>query len=316
MTKVSIGLPVYNAAEFLEEALASLVQQTHSDLEILISDNASTDATQEICLRYATNDSRITYVRQETNRGGAFNHTFVAGLATGSYFRWFGADDIMAPTCIEACVRALEHNADAVVAWPHPVVFDEAGRLTEYTTEPPWDDSTPARRLSSLLNPRDRESLLHVCYPIYGLARTVAFQESMPLGAFYGSDRVVLVNLALRGGFTPVGGELMFLRRHRGSSTFEKSSHEVARWMDPSLSPGRSMPTWRLWWGFLDAVRRAPLRSGERARCSASVLRWPLIWGHWRFFVWDLRVLTAEVLQLRSSRRHSASSRRRPVPEA
>ena len=84
MTRVSVGLPVYNGERYLEEALADLVAQTHTDLDILISDNGSTDRTQEICTAWAERDPRITYHRQETNRGAAWNHNAVIHLARGS----------------------------------------------------------------------------------------------------------------------------------------------------------------------------------------------------------------------------------------
>ena len=87
------------------DALRSLVSQSHQDLEIIISDNASSDETQRICEEFAAADPRIRYIRQPMNQGGAYNHTYVANLATGDYFRWFAADDVLAPTCIEECVK-------------------------------------------------------------------------------------------------------------------------------------------------------------------------------------------------------------------
>ena len=67
--RVSIGLPVYNGAVWLSEAIDSLLAQTYGDFELIISDNGSTDDTQEICEQYAARDKRIRYERHETNRG-------------------------------------------------------------------------------------------------------------------------------------------------------------------------------------------------------------------------------------------------------
>ena len=67
--KVSIGLPVYNGADYLRTALESIVGQTFADIEITISDNASTDDTQRICEEFADRDSRIRYSRNRVNEG-------------------------------------------------------------------------------------------------------------------------------------------------------------------------------------------------------------------------------------------------------
>jgi len=70
---LTIGLPVYNGERYLAGALDSILNQDYSDFVLVISDNASIDATQDICEDYADRDDRITYVRQETNMGGAWN---------------------------------------------------------------------------------------------------------------------------------------------------------------------------------------------------------------------------------------------------
>src|SRR5688572_28337892 len=90
---VSIGLPVYNGERFLSEALDSLLGQTLADFELIVSDNASTDRTAEICLAYAARDARVRYVRQQTNIGAIRNWNFVARQARGQYFKWASAND-------------------------------------------------------------------------------------------------------------------------------------------------------------------------------------------------------------------------------
>ena len=125
MTRVSVGLPVYNGEKYLDHALRTLVSQTHEDLEIIISDNASTDGTRRICEEYAARDPRIRYYCQPVNRGGSYNHNFVARQATAPYFRWYSADDWMAPDCIEQCVTVLDSEPDVVLAWATPTpVYD------------------------------------------------------------------------------------------------------------------------------------------------------------------------------------------------
>jgi len=91
--KVSIGMPVYNGEKFICKALDSLLCQTFSDFELIISDNASTDTTEAICREYATHDSRIRYVRQKKNQGPLANFQYVLDDAVGEYFMWAAADD-------------------------------------------------------------------------------------------------------------------------------------------------------------------------------------------------------------------------------
>ena len=177
MTRVSVGLPVYNGERYVRQALDSLMGQTHTDLEIIVSDNASTDATAEICRSYAARDPRIRYVRQEVNRGGAFNHNFVLAQATAPYFRMFACDDWMEPTCLEECAKVLDQQPDVVLAWTATRMVDEAGRPMDYRTDQPFDNRRPSTRLASLLIPVGAESLLQWSAPMYGLGRRDAFLE-------------------------------------------------------------------------------------------------------------------------------------------
>ncbi len=90
---VSIGMPVYNGEKYIREALDTLLDQSFVDFDLLISDNASTDATESICLEYAERDARITYVRQQSNIGAAANFRYVLQHAAGKYFMWAAYDD-------------------------------------------------------------------------------------------------------------------------------------------------------------------------------------------------------------------------------
>ncbi len=99
---VTIGMPVYNGAKYIREALDSLLAQTFTDFELIISDNASTDDTQAICEEYALRDNRIRYVRQGENQGALANFQFVLDQARGKYFMWSAADDRWDKNWVEA----------------------------------------------------------------------------------------------------------------------------------------------------------------------------------------------------------------------
>jgi glycosyltransferase involved in cell wall biosynthesis len=102
---ISIGMPVYNGEMFVRQAVESLLMQTLGDFELIISDNASTDSTQEICAEFAARDPRIWYIRQETNSGGLANFSFVLQQARGKYFMWAAADDVWDKRWLEALVQ-------------------------------------------------------------------------------------------------------------------------------------------------------------------------------------------------------------------
>ena len=105
-------MPVYNGQNYIVQALDSLLSQTYSDFELIISDNASTDSTQDICKDYASRDARISYVRQVENLGAIPNFNRVFELSRGQYFKWASHDDLCEPTCLERCVEVLEHQPE------------------------------------------------------------------------------------------------------------------------------------------------------------------------------------------------------------
>jgi glycosyltransferase involved in cell wall biosynthesis len=84
---VSLGLPVYNGEDFVAAALESVAVQTLSDYQLIICDNASTDATEDICRRYAAGDTRIQYIRNPVNLGAGPNFNLTFKYATGRYFK-------------------------------------------------------------------------------------------------------------------------------------------------------------------------------------------------------------------------------------
>jgi len=114
---VSIGLPVYNGESFLARALDSLLSQKHSQFELIISDNNSTDGTREICEIYAAKDDRIRYHRNETNIGAVKNFNSLLEMAKGTYFMWAAYDDLWEPSFVSELVALLEMNPDAILAF-------------------------------------------------------------------------------------------------------------------------------------------------------------------------------------------------------
>lgn len=113
---VSIGLPVYNGEPHICQALDSLLAQDYENFELIISDNASTDRTFEICEDYASKDPRIRLHANKRNIGAAANFANALALARGQYFMWAAADDKWMPGFITALTKELEEHTEAGVA--------------------------------------------------------------------------------------------------------------------------------------------------------------------------------------------------------
>ena len=115
---VSIGVPVFNGEKGLARALDSLLVQDYPDLEIIVSDNASTDGTRAICEKYVNKDSRIKYHRVSENRGAIWNFNRVFELSSGKYFMWAAHDDLWSANYVEAMANRLDESPEAVLATP------------------------------------------------------------------------------------------------------------------------------------------------------------------------------------------------------
>jgi glycosyltransferase involved in cell wall biosynthesis len=123
---VSIGLPVYNGEKYLRQSLESLLGQSFKDIDLIISDNASTDGTSVICQEFANKDERVRYFRHSINRGPVWNFNFVLQRAKGTYFMWAAHDDLWDKDWIAALLRNFEDGVS--ISFGHVVNVDETGR--------------------------------------------------------------------------------------------------------------------------------------------------------------------------------------------
>lgn len=273
--RVSIGIPVRNGARYLPEALDSICSQTYANLEIVIGDNASTDDTEAICRSAARADRRITYVRHASDIGAAANHEFVFRATSGRYFAWAAHDDLRLPTAIEACVGALERDPAAVLAFTDTRIVDANGDLVEdYRDDLSCDGNAAHERLASLLLPPLDGSLLHKCFPIYGLARRHALAATGLIRPFRSSDEVLLVELALQGRFARVARRLFLSRQHAGSSLMANPDpRQLARWFGASSKTSYQPYRALVALGQARAIGRVPLSAPERMACAAVFAR-------------------------------------------
>lgn len=190
---VSIGIPVYNEGRFLEESLLSLLSQEYQNLEIIISDNASTDKTEEICRKFCKRDNRIRYHRFDTNQGATANFKKVIDLAQGRYFMWAAGHDLWSTNLVMECVSTLEKNPNGVIAFGSCTWIDAAGRQMARTSG--WTDTRgmdPVARFFSVFWGN--------MHPILGVMRLDALKQARFL-ACIGTDLLMLSDLVLAGHF-------------------------------------------------------------------------------------------------------------------
>jgi glycosyltransferase involved in cell wall biosynthesis len=281
--RVSIGVPVFNGERFLAETLDSLLSQTFSDFEIVISDNASTDRTQDICRAYAARDPRVRYYRSDTNRGAAWNHNRVFDLARGEYFKWNSADDLCAPEFLVRCVAALDQDPAAVMAISEALDIDQCGERLP-SVRIPGLTLLPVVPLGAPAHVRLRQNLRmdHLCMTIYSLIRSDILRQTDLIGGYPDSDRTLLAHLALLGHCAVIPEVLLFNRDHTGrfSRVHEEDYHDGWRkqvgWFNPSSAGRKNYPFWRKSFELWRVLSRNPLKRQERLRCYWVMSQWLL----------------------------------------
>ena len=293
---VSIGLPVYNGERYLEKTLSSILAQTFSDFELIISDNGSTDKTEEICKIYATKDSRIHYHRNETNLGAAKNYNLTFQLSSGKYFKWVAHDDLYAPEYLERCVEILNREPEVVLCYSKTNIIDESGDFIEhYFDGHNFRSPKPAERFRDFLHTHG------LCNPVFGLIRASALKKTPLIGNYSSSDRVLLGELVLIGQFYEVSEYLFFRRIHpqRSLQANTADSIEIASWFDPAKRVKILLPKWRRLFEYFNAVRRVPLNWTQRIRCYMQLGYFILVPEKWGGLLNDLFKTTNLLLKSR-----------------
>jgi glycosyltransferase involved in cell wall biosynthesis len=271
---VSVGMPVYNGERFVAEAIESILGQTHSHLELIISDNASNDGTEEICRRYQRLDPRVRYYRSDVNRGAAWNFNRVFHLARGKYFKWASSDDVCHPEYIASCLPVLEANPDVVLCYGRTRIIDAEGRpLGDYEDQLDLQDDSPVTRFYRYL------SNVRMCNPVFGLIRPQALARTRLLGAFVGSDNCLLGHLALLGKFVELPRVMFFRRWHEAASSYDKSLKAQMAFFDPRWRGKVATPALRRWAEFVRIASDSSLSATDRARVYIRLLQ---ILAWWR----------------------------------
>ena len=291
---VSLGIPVYQGERYIAQALSCACSQTYRNLEICVSDNASTDATLEICQDFARRDPRIRLEVTDRNRGSAWNFNHVVSMAHGEYFKWLAADDLIAPRYVERVVERLQQPDRP--AWAHSrfariYATDTCADLDSLQLEHARarsmlsDQKTSFCRTSSRASDRFRAILLGPTWieDNYGLIRRDLLLRTRLELPFYGSEKVMLAELALLGHYAEVPELLAFSRTHAEASAMLPTAAAQQEFVAPGETRGGS--TWKLrralLHGFRTAISRHPITRAEKRRCWMTLIAYSLQFKKW-----------------------------------
>jgi glycosyltransferase involved in cell wall biosynthesis len=269
--RVSLALPVYNGEKFVADAIRSILDQEYSDFELIITDNASTDATEAICRQFATSDDRIKYFRNERNLGAGPNFNLGFKLSSGDYFKWCACDDCLSPNFVASCVTALDLNQSAVLAYGTTQIIDENGRRLP-VTDPvltAMDEAGPVDRFRRVIGE------VGTCYEVFGVFRSAVLRQTTLHRPYYGSDRALLAEMALLGSFLHVPEIVFYSREHAGRSINIADKKARIAWHNTQVKTRHSLEHWRLL-GHLTQVafrRRRLAPPGQTLRC---ILAWAI----------------------------------------
>ena len=274
---VSIGLPVFNGEKYIQQTLDSLLAQSYKNFELNISDNASTDGTEEICRLYAAKDNRVHYYRQPRNVGLKGNWRYVLQLASGEYFMWAQHDDCWSMNYIGTLLKCLLVCPNAILAAGRTLYIDGDGN--PYPLDP---DDAPVRHGNGNISTAKQLLQQHAQGWLQGLFRR---DELLRLASTFfamdpwGDDIVFLLELCL--GKEIVGSDAAVMyKRVSGGINGPKTPRQRVKW--------------QCWFAgaLLQVIRKSSLSTNEKREVFKAyvlylkwlyfrrgILSWAKLWG-------------------------------------
>jgi glycosyltransferase involved in cell wall biosynthesis len=216
---ICIGMPVYNEENFLKQRLESICNQSFTDFEIIISDNGSEDKTQKICEELCKKDKRISYIRQEKNKGGFWNFSFVLRQAKTKYFVWASGDDIWSKEFLEKNIEVLEENEKIVGSIGIVSIFNRIKNPSTNEIEIKVLKNTNKFQYVHPVSGNKNEKIKFLLNyamspPVYAVYRTKKLQKAVNLEeTMWMGDLSILVNVIKEGDFEVI--ESTFLHKHQ-----------------------------------------------------------------------------------------------------
>jgi glycosyltransferase involved in cell wall biosynthesis len=270
MPRVEVGVPVRNGERFLARQLESLLAQDFRDFEVIISDNGSTDATEEICRRYAERDARIRYYRSDIDRGLAWNWNRTFELSRAPYFKWAAHDDEHDPSFLSRCVAVLDADESVVCCHSASVDIDEDGAVSRsWPARPRLASPSPHVRFAEVLRPS------YPCLQMFAVMRADALRRTGLHRPYPASDHVLRAELTLLGRIVELPEPLFRRREHSERST---RASQRSRWTLYTGAAPPSIPVsgLRLSVEVARTIQRSDVRGAERLLCWLALRVWVL----------------------------------------
>jgi glycosyltransferase involved in cell wall biosynthesis len=269
---LSVGLAVRNRADVVGRCIESILCQDFTDLELVVSDNASDDGTETVLQEYARADRRIRTSSNEVNIGLHENMNRVLQLSRGKFFRWISSDDWLEPGCLSECVRGLRARDDAIGVTTYFTIYtgDGSTRYEEYRGEFPTT-ADPARRFERMLwffHAGDAKY-----DPIYGVYRRDALMRSHRLRASEQTDWLLCTELALMGPIIHVHKRLANRTR---TDSVNMNGAAFRRRLDSVRGERLKSSTHRLRHDLFELVVAADLSDEQVRRCKRALRRFTI----------------------------------------
>ena len=210
---VTVGIPTYNRPGGLERTLQCITAQTYTNLEIIVSDNCSTDKTVlPILQKYAAMDSRVRYIVQPTNRSIVPNFQYLLDAAGGTYFMWAADDDFWDANFIEVCVRGMIANDKVVLCMPDLKFVELDGTQSNSRLKKGFMQNNLFSRSFQFV-----KSTVQYKYFFCGVYKTKEAQN-IPFDNSWGGDHLLLYELITKGKFMYIPGKTNFYYHKGGNS--------------------------------------------------------------------------------------------------
>ena len=275
--RLSIGLPVFNGADYLEEALISILAQTCTDFELIISDNASTDGTEDLCRTYAMKDKRIKYHRNPKNIGATQNWYRVFDLSSGEYFASAAHDDLYAADYMEKCISVLDRDPTIMVCYSKTQIIDGQGaRLDDdriskmLAAKIDTISSSPSVRLYNVIG------VDYLCIQLYGVMRAQALRDTKVFVGYYGCDRNTLAELALIGKIFEIPEYLFFHRIYPealGAAVYSGRSLQELFFLDPGTDWNERFAAFKVFGNYFTSVANSSIPFSEKIKSYVQLQR-------------------------------------------
>ena len=281
---ISIGMPIYNEERCLPQALDSLLGQDLGDFELIISDNASTDATAKICCQYGARDRRIRYARNEVNLGAVRNFNGTFALSSGRYFMWAAGHDLWHPSYLSRCLDVLANDPQVVLCYSQVGVISAEGAFLDSVREGiDTRGRDPFQRFRETL-----WGLVRIPYsdPIYGLIRSDALRQTHLNRNSWGGDNMILLELSLAGAMAQIKEPLYFRRQNRDrSANVERWTERYLEALDPGNRRRRIKLTYSaMCYGYMGIVKRSQFTNWQKLRLVLDIWR-SVLGKFWRGFI-------------------------------